>query len=157
MSSPNDPPPHVPPFGIDPEASRNIFLMMLALIAGAALFYYLLKKPASSPPPAIVGDPLLVEGHALYQSRCVSCHGTLGKGDGPIAKGLSGPPVGDLTDAAWKHGDRPDQVLAVVAKGTPGTAMPAWAGTFNARELRAVSAYVFHLAGRTVPEALRAP
>jgi cytochrome c oxidase cbb3-type subunit III len=87
----------------------------------------------------------------------VSCHGTSGRGDGPIAKGLTGPPVGDLTDADWKHGDRPDQVLAVVAQGVRDTAMPSWKATLGDRELHAVSAYVFYLAGRPVPEALRAP
>jgi hypothetical protein len=33
--------------------------------------------------------------------------------------------------------------------------MAAWAGTFDEPDLRAVTAYVFHLAGREVPEALR--
>ena len=44
-------------------------------------------------------------GRAIYLDRCKSCHGEGGKGDGPLAKGLSGPPVGDLTDDVWKHGD----------------------------------------------------
>jgi cytochrome c oxidase cbb3-type subunit 3 len=152
-----EPQPPELPMGIDPVASRRIFFGMLALIAGAALTYSLLKKPASSPPADIVNDPLLVEGSGVYQAQCVSCHGPSGKGDGPIARGLSGPPVGDLTDAAWKHGDRPEQVLAVISKGVPDTAMPAWAGTLGARELRAISAYVFHLAGRKVPETYRTP
>lgn len=87
----------------------------------------------------------------------MSCHGPSGKGDGPIATRLSGPPVGDLTDATWKHGDRAEQVLAVISKGVPDAAMPASAGTLGTRELRAASAYVFHLAGRKVPEAYRTP
>jgi cytochrome c oxidase cbb3-type subunit 3 len=145
------------PMGIDPVASRWIFFLMLALIAGATLSYNMLKKPPSPPPPEIAGDPLLIVGREVYQARCLSCHGASGKGDGPIARGLSGPPVGDLTDAAWKHGDQPDQVLAIVAKGAPNTAMPPWAGTLSARELKAVSAYVFHLAGRKVPEEYRRP
>ena len=143
--------------GIDPVASRRIFFGMLALIAGAALSYNLLKTSASPPPPEIASDTLLVEGRELYLARCVSCHGPSGKGDGPIAKGLSGPPVGNFTDATWKHGDRPEQVLAIVSKGVPNTAMPGWTGTFGPRELRAVSAYVFYLAGRKVPSEYRAP
>lgn len=146
-----------PTAGIDPAASRGIVLGMLAMAAVGALSYGLLRGPASPPPAAIAADPLLVAGHAVYQARCVSCHGTTGRGDGPIAKGLAGPPVGDLTDASWKHGDRPDQVLAIVAQGVRDTAMPGWKAAMGAADLRAVTAYVYHIAGRAVPEPLRAP
>jgi cytochrome c oxidase cbb3-type subunit 3 len=145
------------PTGIDPVASRRIFLGMLALIAGGGVALALFRAPADPPPAAIAGDPLLVEGHAVFLARCVSCHGPAGRGDGPIAKGLAGPPVGDLTDADWKHGDRPDQVLTVVAQGVRDTAMPAWKTALSDRELRAVTAYVYYLARRPAPEALRAP
>jgi mono/diheme cytochrome c family protein len=143
--------------GIDPVASRRIFLGMLALVAGGAAALGLLQKRASPPPAAIAADPLLSEGHAVFQARCVSCHGPTGRGDGPIARGLAGPPVGDLTDADWKHGDRPEQVRAVVAAGVRDTAMPGWKETLGDRELRAVTAYVYHLAHRPVPEVFRAP
>jgi cytochrome c oxidase cbb3-type subunit 3 len=145
------------PLGIDPAASRRIFLGMLALLAGAALAYNMLKTPASPPPKAIAGDPLLVQGRVIYLSRCVGCHGEAGRGDGPTAKSLTGPSVGDLSDATWKHGDRPDQVRKVVAQGVQNTAMPAWGGVLEEPELRAVSAYVYYLAGRKVPEQLRTP
>jgi cytochrome c oxidase cbb3-type subunit 3 len=130
---------------------------MLALVAGAVTAFSLLRAPASPPPAAIADDPLLVEGRAVYLARCVSCHGDSGRGDGPIARGLAGPPVGDLTDARWKHGDRPDQVLAVVAQGVPNSAMPPWKSTLSDRALHAVAAYAYYLAGRPVPAALRVP
>ena len=144
------------PLGIDPVASRRIFLGMLGLLAGGATALWLLRPTVSPPPAAIAGDPLLVQGREVFLARCVSCHGNSGRGDGPIAKGLNGPPVGDLTDAQWKHGDSPDQVLAVVAKGVPNTAMPPWS-SLGDHALRAVTAYVYSLAGRPVPAALRAP
>jgi mono/diheme cytochrome c family protein len=145
------------PLGIDLLASRRIFLALLALLASGAVALWLFQAPASPIPAAIAGDPLLVQGHEVYQARCVSCHGASGRGDGPISRGLAGPPVGDLTDADWKHGDRPDQVLEVVAQGVRDTAMPPWKTTLDARALRAVAAYVYHLAGQPVPEALCAP
>jgi cytochrome c oxidase cbb3-type subunit 3 len=145
------------PLGIDPVASRWIFLGMLALMAGGAVTFGVLRRGAAPPPAAIAGDPLLVEGREVYLSRCVSCHGEAGRGDGPIAKGLAGPPVGDLSGAVWKHGDRPEQVEAVVARGVRDTAMPGWEGVLRPREIRTVIAYVYHLAGRPAPEALRAP
>ena len=145
------------PFGIDPVASRRIFLGMLAMVAGAVLAYTLSRKPAGPPPAAIAGDPLLVRGRTIYQARCLSCHGEAGRGDGPTAKSLLGPPVGDFTDATWKHGDRPEQVVGVVARGVDKTAMSAWGGVLDDPDLRAVSAYVYYLAGRPVPAELRAP
>jgi mono/diheme cytochrome c family protein len=146
-----------PPLGIDPVVSGRIFLGMLGLLAGAAVALALLRAPVSPPPAAIATDPLLVEGRETYLARCVSCHGESGRGDGPIAKGLAGPPVGDLKAARWKHGDSPELVLAVVAQGVPDTAMPAWKSTLGERAVHAVTAYVYYLAGRPVPHALRAP
>jgi len=130
---------------------------MLALLAAGVIAFILLRKPLGPPPVEIANDPLLVEGREVYLVRCTSCHGPQGRGDGPIAKGLSGPPPGDLTDETWKHGDRPDQVLQVLSQGIKDTSMPGWRGTLGASELRAVSAYVFYLGGKKVPESLRSP
>jgi cytochrome c oxidase cbb3-type subunit 3 len=145
------------PMGIDPVASRRIFLGLVALCAVGAAAVALLRTPVSPPPAAIAGEPLLVDGRAVFLARCASCHGESGRGDGPIAKGLAGPPVGDLTDTNWKHGDRPEQVLAVIAQGVPDTLMPGWNTSLSNRDLRGAAAYVYYLAGRPVPEALRTP
>lgn len=141
----------------DGDASRRIVLGMLALIAVAAVAYNLLKTPLGPPPREIADDPLLVQGRAIYLTRCTSCHGETGRGDGPTAKSLLGPPVGNLTRSPWKHGDRPEQVREVVAQGVKGTAMSAWGSVLDDPEVRAVVAYVYHLAGRTVPQELRTP
>jgi cytochrome c oxidase cbb3-type subunit 3 len=129
---------------------------MLLILTLASVGAYVAFRPRPGPPPAeIAGDALLVEGRELYLSRCVSCHGASGRGDGPIARGLAGPPPGDLTDATWKHGDQPDQVLGVVTKGIPETAMPGWAGVFTPEQIRALTAYTYRLARRPVPGLLR--
>jgi cytochrome c oxidase cbb3-type subunit 3 len=141
---------------IDPAVARAVGVALVAVLAVAALAYALLRRPAGPPPADIAGDPLLVEGREIYLNRCVSCHGEKGRGDGPIAKGMK-PPVGDLTDRTWKHGDRPDQVLAVVSDGVKDTTMPGWGRVLDRQGVRAVTAYVHRLAGRDVPADLRAP
>lgn len=143
------------PQNIDPGASFRIFLMLLGLMAGGLGAYYFLRPKPTPPPPAVAADPLLAEGRELYLARCVSCHGTAGKGDGPIAKSQPGPPPGDLTDSTWKHGDRPEQVRAVIDRGIKDTAMPGWSSVFSPHEIDALTAYVYFLAKRPVPAELR--
>jgi len=140
---------------IDGKVVGLIVAGMMALAIGG-LGAFRLLAPAGDLPPAVAADPMLVRGREIYLERCVSCHGSAGRGDGPIARGLAGPPPRNLVGETWKHGDRPEQVLAVLRDGVKETAMPAWAGTYGHDDLRAVAAYVYHLAGRAVPEALRA-
>src|SRR4051794_4021854 len=83
-----DQPPDVP-FGIERAAARRIVLGLVALVVGAALAYSFLNPAASPPPAAIAHDPVLVLGREVFQERCVSCHGPEGRGDGPVARGLS--------------------------------------------------------------------
>jgi len=65
--------------------------------------------------------------------------------------------VGNLTDDEWKHGDQVEQVLAVIGQGVPNTRMDGWSRVLDPPELKAVAAYVYYLARRTVPEDLRRP
>jgi mono/diheme cytochrome c family protein len=145
------------PGTIDTSVSRLIFLAMLGLAAGGFVAFRLLSKPIGPPPPEIAGDSLLTRGREIYLARCVACHGADGRGDGPLAANLIGPPVGNLADNEWKHGDRPDQVLGVIDKGVPNTRMDGWGRVLDPPELKAAAAYVYFLAKRDVPEELRKP
>ena len=140
---------------IDTSVSRLIFLAMLGLLAGGFVAFRILSKPIGPPPPEIAQDALLTQGREIYLARCVACHGNDGRGDGPLAANLIGPPVGNLTDKEWKHGDRPEQVLAVIDKGVPNTRMDGWGRVLDPPEIKAVAAYVYFLAKRAVPEELR--
>ena len=61
--------------------ARTLVISTAVLLAGALIS------------PARAGDP-----SALYKKRCLSCHGEHGKGDGPVALKLKGPPA-DLATA----------------------------------------------------------
>jgi len=145
------------PAGIDTSATRLIFLAMLGLMAVGFVAFRMLSKPVGPPPPEVARDVLLLQGRAIYLARCVACHGSDGRGDGPLAANLIGPPVGNLTDDEWKHGDQVDQVLAVIGQGVPNTRMDGWSRVLDPPELKAVTAYVYYLAKRPVPAELRRP
>lgn len=138
-----------------PGATPIILGVGVVLLIGAGLAFTLLRTPPSPPPADVASDPLLLAGRTTYLDRCVSCHGASGKGDGPISKTFKDPPVGDLTDGRWRYGDRPEQVEAVIAGGASRGTMPAWGKTLGPDGVREVSAYVFYLAGREVPESFR--
>jgi mono/diheme cytochrome c family protein len=157
MSTGNITSDHPPGSDFDFSASSWILLAMLGVTVGGYAAFRMLSRPVGPPPPEIARDALLTQGRAIYLVRCVACHGNDGRGDGPLAANLIGPPVGNLTDSEWKHGDRPDQVMAVIDKGVPNTRMEGWGRVLDPPELKAAAAYVYYLAKRTVPEGLRRP
>ncbi len=128
---------------------------MIVLVAGGFLAFRMLGQAVPPASAEVAGDPVLSRGRDLFLGRCAVCHGQEGRGDGPLAPTIANPPVGNLTDDDWKHGGRPDQIAAVIAKGVAGTRMEAWGRTLDPADLRAVVAYVEHLAGRTNPARLQ--
>lgn len=78
------------------------------------------KNPVPGTPAAVV------HGQQVFQSHCVTCHGSDGRGQGPAAAALS-PPPSDLT--ARHLDDHTDgELFWWITHGMPGTAMPAWEG-----------------------------
>ena len=53
------------------------------------------------------------KGKTLFETNCASCHGTSGKGDGPVGAALPEPKPRDFTTGAFKYDTDKD--------GTPGT------------------------------------
>jgi mono/diheme cytochrome c family protein len=82
-------------------------------------------------------------GKYEYYAKCASCHGTTGKGDGPVAKYLLKAPS-DLTTYARRNGGAfPTQLAWQVIDGRPieigahGTStMPVWGQEFRRESLR---------------------
>jgi mono/diheme cytochrome c family protein len=76
-------------------------------------------------------------GRDTYLRHCASCHGSEGKGDGPLAPELTKPPS-DLTQIAQRAGGSWDESYvmsvidgrrAVAAHGTRD--MPVWGAVFE--------------------------
>lgn len=94
---------------------------------------------------ALSKDPQQVKnGEAIFQARCVSCHGN--KGAGTI-----GP---NLTDSFWIHGKGSLQDIAkVIQEGVSDKGMPSWGALLKEDELNAVTVYVKSLKGSNPPNA----
>ena len=104
-------------------------------------------------------EPSLARGAAIYQKNCAGCHGTLGTGDGPLAKGLEPPPA-NLTDHAALRDQSPLDYYRRITIGVVGTAMPAFETRLSPDDRWAAAVYATLLrlpphAG-TVPAALQA-
>ncbi len=82
-------------------------------------------------------------GRADYRDNCASCHGTSGRGDGPMRSFLVKPPS-DLTTIAQRHGGKfPQELMWEVidgrwsGEGGPhgSREMPVWGHEFKARAM----------------------
>jgi high-affinity iron transporter len=83
-------------------------------------------------------------GRTLYAQNCASCHGALGQGDGPAARGMipAPPPIGDVKAMADLT---PALLFRVISVGIAGTPMIAWGDRFTADQRWDVVAYLHSL------------
>jgi high-affinity iron transporter len=86
--------------------------------------------------------PSLARGAVVFRERCAECHGESGRGDGPKAKQLDGPPPANLADPATMGGTTLLEIFRRIAIGVPGTAMPEFADDISVEDRWAVAAYV---------------
>ncbi|MBI3734643.1 MAG: cytochrome c, partial [Chloroflexi bacterium] len=81
----------------------------------------------------------LAEAKRTYTARCLTCHGSDGKGQTPIGQHTF-PRAADLTAARTQS--RSDGALFwLVANGIPHTGMPGWKTVLNDDELWSLVAY----------------
>src|SRR5579884_3758599 len=66
--------------------------------------------------------PSLARGAAVYREQCEQCHGPTGRGDGPKAKQVEGPPPADLTDRRAMSAVSPVDLYRTLTIGVAGTA-----------------------------------
>jgi cytochrome c5 len=80
------------------------------------------------------------KGKALYEEKCLLCHGANGKGDGPAAAALSNPPQDFNRPEFWKQ-KNVDKVIEKQVKNGKGE-MPAF--RLSDDEIKAIIEYMSH-------------
>lgn len=123
------------------------FIHAMALLA---LFAFSFPAAAVNPPPAF-------EGRRLFVSYCQLCHGTGGKGDGPLAKAMNIRPA-DLTTTVRS---RSDTILTKIITGEGrqtitgrdrhnllSDSMPEWKDVFSESQVDALIAYLRFLGSK---------
>ena len=96
-----------------------------------------LGVPLDQVPPEA---PSLARGAQVFRTNCASCHGELGHGDGPMAKGMEPKPA-DLSAAAELRDQSPLDYYRRVSIGVVGTAMPAFETRLSPEDRWAVALY----------------
>ena len=91
-------------------------------------------------PGAPVAPNDLEQGRTIYERHCAACHGPEGRGDGQLAISLS-PRPGNLI-SAQTSAKSDQELLKIIAKGRPRTAMAAWDERLTPEDQIAVLAYI---------------
>ena len=79
-------------------------------------------------------------GKVVFKQQCASCHGVSGEG-------LVGP---NLTDDAYKHVRKVEDIGRVILQGANNNAMPAWQDKLEPNEIVLLTAYVATIRGTNV-------
>lgn len=80
-------------------------------------------EPAAPAEPVAAKDPT-VEAQEIFQTRCVTCHGATGKGDGPGSAALN-PKPRDYTSADWQKSVTDDHIKKIILEGGPAVGLSA--------------------------------
>lgn len=83
----------------------------------------------------------LLHGSSVYKANCASCHGGLGKGDGPRAQMLNLRPT-NFTDSMVMTSISPERIERVVVRGVPKVAEHTFGHLLKPEEVRDVTDFV---------------
>ena len=116
---------------------------------------------AQPAPPSTPSDSSVAR---LFATHCASCHGPMGKGDGPAAGALY-PKPRDFTAGVFRFKSTPDaqyptaaDLTRIISSGIPRTAMPGFSGVLAPKEVTDLGTFVMTLApARTPADDLRQP
>lgn len=72
--------------------------------------------PATPADKASVSADAIAKAQEIFSSRCFTCHGSAGAGDGPASAGLT-PPPRDFRDPAWQDSVNDEHIMKIISYG----------------------------------------
>jgi mono/diheme cytochrome c family protein len=115
--------------------SRNVVVILPVVIAAAAAAAGARAQEVGQRTSPVVFNAY--DGREQFATYCASCHGTSGRGNGPMGQSLKRPPA-DLTSFATRHDGRfdPELVYQIIdgrkwVKDHGSADMPVWGDTFS--------------------------
>ena len=125
------------------EAEKAPWKPAAAMLAAITLVGALLAPMAAGRADAQTATPVPVDemrqsvpGREVFRLYCAACHGTSGRGDGPLASNMRRKPA-DLTEIAKRNGDQfpSEMVFRTIdgrqpVRGHGGPDMPVWGDAF---------------------------
>lgn len=101
----------------------KILIVLAALAAIGAVFGYWYVSTADSREPSLIA----------WNENCAGCHGV----------SLEGSELGSaLVNVELKHGDSLEEMMAVTAKGVPGTTMKGWGERLSPQKIKLLAIYI---------------
>jgi mono/diheme cytochrome c family protein len=73
-------------------------------------------RPGAAGPPGAPGDAARAEAEQIFATRCATCHGPDGAGNGPVAAALD-PKPRDFRDASWQDSVSDAHVEKIIQHG----------------------------------------
>lgn len=132
-------------------------MLILTLIIGLALGILVacqVNGPGAAVPDEYAGlenpfqgdEEAAAAGMAIYEDRCIRCHGVNGLGQGPAAENLN-PPPSDLVFAANTQDE--DYLFWRIVEGGQGdpisSSMPSFSSVLDANQIWQVITYIQQL------------
>jgi cytochrome c553 len=95
---------------------KLIFLVGAMALAGAAACDQDNTKDSHAAAKLAPAKPVAPEAREMFNSRCATCHGTEGKGNGPAAAALN-PKPRNYTDKTWQKSVTDEQIKKTIIMG----------------------------------------
>ena len=114
--------------------------IVLVVVGSMALIIGITREARAEIPliqranPVLPSTDSIAQGEANYIESCLLCHGSTGRGDGPLGVTLNPRPANLAVHMVpGVHTD--GQILEWVSNGFPNSSMPAFAETYNEEQL----------------------